>query len=180
MSRLKEVKGLVLHVSASQWGTAADIDSWHKARGWSGIGYHNVVLNGCRDSRLAYAKSLDGKIEPGRDEEEEGAHCKAGGMNNVSLGLCLIGNPGWAPKGPAADSRYTMRPYLTARQLSAAVHWAKTMCLRYSLDPLGTFEYRGKKIAVISQHSNHDPMKPVCASLNLPEVRRLVVEALKG
>ena len=42
------VYGLVIHCSASTWGDARAVDSWHKARGWQGIGYHACVLNGKR------------------------------------------------------------------------------------------------------------------------------------
>ena len=46
MSLLKEVKYLVVHCTAtrlSQRVSVEDIDRWHKAQGWSGIGYHWYV-----------------------------------------------------------------------------------------------------------------------------------------
>ena len=42
--------------------TAADIDKWHRQRGFRKIGYHFVI-------------KLDGKIEKGREENEMRAHC---------------------------------------------------------------------------------------------------------
>lgn len=178
MARLAKVKGLVCHVSASRWGDAQEINAWHLARGWLGIGYHGVVLNGCRTPRLTYSKTLDGKIEPGRPETDEGAHCSAGGMNRVALGVCLIGNPGWPGKGTPADSRYLMRPYATERQIAALIHWLAVNCKQYGLDPDGTFLHRGRRVHVISQHSDHDPGKPLCASLNLLQIRREVVDRM--
>ncbi len=70
---------IVVHCSATPEGrdvSAATIDEWHKARGWSGIGYHFVV-------------ALDGKIEYGRDLNKTGAHVK--GYNKSSIGICYIG-----------------------------------------------------------------------------------------
>lgn len=57
--------------------TAAQIDEWHKERGWRGIGYHYVIR-------------LNGTIEKGRDEKDTGAHTR--GLNQRSIGICLSGN----------------------------------------------------------------------------------------
>ena len=49
---------IIIHCSATPRGvdySAADIDKWHKQRGFRGIGYHYVI-------------KLDGTIEKGRDE----------------------------------------------------------------------------------------------------------------
>lgn len=79
-------KTIYIHCSATPEGVhfdRDDIDRWHRGRGWSGIGYHRVVL-------------LDGTIQIGRDpdgdgnaEEHVGAHVY--GHNRGSLGLCYIG-----------------------------------------------------------------------------------------
>lgn len=81
MAELKEknLKFHVLHCSATPNGrphNAADIDRWHKERGWDGIGYHHVIC-------------LDGKIESGRSHNVCGAHVR--GHNWESLGTCIIG-----------------------------------------------------------------------------------------
>jgi hypothetical protein len=56
---------------------AADIDAWHRKRGWSEIGYHYVVRR-------------PGTIEEGdRHWSEYGAHVK--GENKDTLGVCYIG-----------------------------------------------------------------------------------------
>lgn len=86
-------KYLLIHTSASAWGTVADIDQWHKERGWEGIGYHWVITNpfpsyrALKDNKPV-AKS-DGAVAPGRPEDKVGAHCP--GFNTKSLGICLIG-----------------------------------------------------------------------------------------
>lgn len=59
--------------------SAADIDRWHRERGWSGIGYHYVIRK-------------DGTVEAGRPEGEVGAHCIDGGMNRLAVGVCLSGH----------------------------------------------------------------------------------------
>ena len=77
---MKDIKYIIVHCSATRAGVnykAADIDRWHKARNWAGIGYHYVI-------------DLDGQIEPGRKETEVGAH--AGALYNpISIGVCYIG-----------------------------------------------------------------------------------------
>ena len=76
---MRDINKIILHCSDTPEGrfnNAADIDQWHKARGWSGIGYHYVIL-------------LDGTIEEGRPEQKVGAH--AYGHNSRSIGICYIG-----------------------------------------------------------------------------------------
>lgn len=74
------VKYIVVHCSDSPQGrgdNAATIHAWHKdGNGWSGIGYHFVVLE-------------DGTVERGRPTYWHGAHVK--GHNAESIGICLIG-----------------------------------------------------------------------------------------
>lgn len=60
------------------------IDQWHKARNWSGIGYHFVILN---DKHHVKA---DGLVEHGRATNIAGAH--ALGLNSCSIGICCIGH----------------------------------------------------------------------------------------
>lgn len=76
---MRNITEIIVHCSATPRGrkvTAADIDRWHKERGFRCIGYHYVIL-------------LDGTIERGRAESEIGAHCK--GHNAGSIGICYIG-----------------------------------------------------------------------------------------
>ena len=84
-----EPKHVVIHCSDSPFGDANLIDNWHLARGWLGIGYHYVILNGRRTGSRHYRLSDDGLIETGRPERVEGAHAR--GMNGESIGIVLIG-----------------------------------------------------------------------------------------
>ena len=71
-------EGIVIHCSDSPQGrgdNAETIDRWHKERGWSGIGYHFVILE-------------DGTVEAGRDIDKQGAHTR---WYNHYIGICLIG-----------------------------------------------------------------------------------------
>ena len=88
---MRNIDSIIVHCSATKVGqdfTAADIDRWHRERGFNGIGYHYVIR-------------LDGKLEKGRDVSLTGAHCK--GWNERSIGICYIG--GLDENGRPADTR---------------------------------------------------------------------------
>jgi len=86
---MREIDKIIIHCSDSGFGDAATIDGWHKERGWDGIGYHYVILNGYRYPGQGYRADEDGLIENGRPIEKPGAHCR--GANKTSIGICLIG-----------------------------------------------------------------------------------------
>ena len=76
---MRKITKIIIHCSATPEGcdyTVADIDRWHKQRGWKGIGYHYVVYR-------------DGSVHTGRDVAAIGAHCT--GQNANSIGICYIG-----------------------------------------------------------------------------------------
>lgn len=76
---MREIKEIIIHCADTPEGRddkAADIDRWHKQRGFDRIGYHYVI-------------DLDGTVEAGRDLDCIGAHCK--GHNINSIGICYIG-----------------------------------------------------------------------------------------
>ncbi len=82
---------IVVHCTATPAGrdvTAADVDRWHRQRGFRCIGYHYLVR-------------LDGRIERGRPENEQGAHCR--GHNARSIGVGYAG--GLDANGRPADTR---------------------------------------------------------------------------
>lgn len=83
----KKWKYIIIHHSATDEGSALYFDKSHNSRGWDGIGYHFVIDNGTK------AKE-DGQIEvsPRWLKQHDGAHCQASGMNNKSIGICLVGN----------------------------------------------------------------------------------------
>lgn len=88
---MRKIDTIIIHCSATKCGadfSAADIDRWHRQRGFRKIGYHYVIR-------------LDGTVEAGRPVEEVGAHCK--GRNAHSIGICYIG--GLDGQGCPADTR---------------------------------------------------------------------------
>jgi len=76
---MRTIKEIIIHCSATPEGrpvTVAEIDKWHKDRGFNKIGYHFVVY-------------LDGSVHEGRKISEAGAHCT--GHNSISIGICYVG-----------------------------------------------------------------------------------------
>ncbi|WP_420151874.1 N-acetylmuramoyl-L-alanine amidase [Spirosoma sp.] len=171
-------KGIVLHFTASTFGDRQQIDQWHKENGWSGIGYHYVIMNGVRNQGDPYKAQLDGVLEKGRAANIKGAHCKAAQMNDCTLGISSIGTANKVPNGAtAAPSNVTTATYLTKKQLDTLVDTTAKLCIQFGLNPSGTFVHpnTGKTHAVITQHSQHDPInKPLCASLQISTIRQLV------
>ena len=99
---MREIKEIIVHCSATPEGrdfTVADIDRWHRERGFSGIGYHYVVYR-------------DGSVHEGRPIEQAGAHCK--GHNAHSIGICYIG-------GMTADNKQP-KDTRTILQKAALIH----------------------------------------------------------
>lgn len=95
---MREIDAIVIHCSATRAGQdvrAADIDKWHKERGFAMIGYNYVI-------------DLDGTVEPGRPLTMDGAHCNTAGVsglsyNKHSIGICYVG--GLDKDGNPADTR---------------------------------------------------------------------------
>lgn len=88
---MKTIDTIVIHCTATKEGQdfrAADIDRWHRQRGWKMIGYNYVI-------------DLDGKIEEGRPLTMNGAHTK--GWNNHSIGIVYVG--GLDKDGKSKDTR---------------------------------------------------------------------------
>lgn len=95
---MKTIDSIVIHCSATRAGQdvrAADIDKWHKERGFACIGYNYVI-------------DLDGTVEVGRPLSMDGAHCNTAGLsgqsyNKHSIGICYVG--GLDENGKPADTR---------------------------------------------------------------------------
>ncbi len=93
---------IVVHVTATPPGQdigAREVDAMHRAKGWSGIGYHFVIRR-------------DGKVETGRAVNQVGAHVE--GWNSVSIGVSLVG--GVDAKGRPEDNA-TPAQKLSLKQL---------------------------------------------------------------
>ncbi len=74
-----KIRTIVIHCSATPPYRdigVAEIDEWHRERGWKKIGYHLVIRR-------------DGSLEYGREADRMGAHAK--GHNKDSYAICWIG-----------------------------------------------------------------------------------------
>ena len=97
---MREIKQVVLHSSASRWGSATVIRNWHLAKGWADIGYHVIIGNGYPNSRSApdaFVAEALGAVWRGRDLDGDGdvfehVGAQAYGINETSIGVCLIGD----------------------------------------------------------------------------------------
>lgn len=87
---------IIIHCSATPPDMdigVKEIDKWHKDRGWSGVGYHDIIRR-------------NGVPEQGRDENATGAHAK--GYNSISVGICLVGgiNENGSPENNFTDEQF--------------------------------------------------------------------------
>lgn len=97
----------VLHHTATEGDTTAEeIHQMHLNQGWSGIGYHFVILK-------------NGTVQRGRPRGYIGAHAK--GYNYESIGINIAGN------------FETEEP--TAEQIEAVAKLLSQLCEIYELEP---------------------------------------------
>lgn len=76
---MRAIDLIIVHCTATPAGrpvSVADVDRWHRERGFDGIGYHYLI-------------GLDGTVHAGRGIERAGAHCL--GRNARSIGVCYVG-----------------------------------------------------------------------------------------
>ena len=88
---MRKINDIIIHCTATKEGrgfTVANIDRWHKARGWRCIGYHFVIYR-------------DGTVHPSRPIEQIGAHTS--NHNARSIGVCYVG--GLDASGKPKDTR---------------------------------------------------------------------------
>ncbi len=133
-----EIKEIIVHCSATPEGrdfTVADIDRWHRARGFRGIGYHWVVYR-------------DGTVHSGRPEGTPGAHCT--GHNSRSVGVCYIGGvakDGKTPKDTRTPAQraslLTLLRLLRSRYPKARIHGHRDFAAKACPSFDATTEYRG-------------------------------------
>jgi N-acetylmuramoyl-L-alanine amidase len=99
-ARLKKsrrvINEIIIHCTATPEGRECSVDEirqWHKARGFTDIGYHYVI-------------HLDGRVENGRDVDIAGAHCT--GHNTHSIGVVYVGGctkDGKTPKDTRTEAQ---------------------------------------------------------------------------
>lgn len=108
---MRQIDEIIIHCTATPEGrktTVADVDGWHKQRGFTKIGYHYLI-------------GLNGEVWPGRSESEIGAHCL--NHNAKSIGVCYVGGLGIDGKTPK-DTR-------TPAQKNALVKLVKELKNKY-------------------------------------------------
>lgn len=108
---MRKINEIILHCTATPEGkdcTVAQIDQWHNARGFKGIGYHFVIYR-------------DGSVHHGRPVEQAGAHTK--GHNASSIGVCYVG-------GCAKDGK-TPKDTRTAAQRTAMEWLVRDLLTKY-------------------------------------------------
>jgi N-acetylmuramoyl-L-alanine amidase len=108
---MRKIDKIIIHCTATPEGravTVKEIDGWHRARGFDGVGYHYVV-------------GLDGTVHNGRALEMAGAHCL--GQNENSIGVCYVG-------GLAADGQ-TPKDTRTLKQRAALRSLVKDLKAKY-------------------------------------------------
>jgi N-acetylmuramoyl-L-alanine amidase len=121
---VRKLDRIILHCTATPEGRHVDVDTirvWHKARGWSDVGYHFVIY-------------IDGSVHAGRAVEKTGAHVS--GHNATTIGVVYVG--GTDAAGKAKDT-------MNAAQETAFVNLVKH--LRDQYGPLtlhGHNEYAAK------------------------------------
>jgi len=93
--------------------TAAEIRTWHLARGWSDIGYHFVIRK-------------NGNVEKGKNESLPGSHVR--GLNNQSLGICFSGHGDLQP--------------LTPEQIEAGIKLTITLMKKYDIPVANVIGHR--------------------------------------
>jgi len=121
---VRKLDRIILHCTATPEGRHVDVDTirvWHKARGWSDVGYHFIIY-------------IDGSVHSGRDVSKTGAH--VAGHNATTIGVVYVG--GTDAAGKAKDT-------MNAAQETAFVNLVKH--LRDEYGPLtlhGHNEYAAK------------------------------------
>jgi N-acetyl-anhydromuramyl-L-alanine amidase AmpD len=119
---------IVVHHSATERGNAKIFDKGHRLRGFpEGLGYHFVIDNG------TYGKPM-GNIETGERwyKQMNGAHCQAQGMNEMGIGICLVGN-------------FSER-MVSSEQLASAVWLIKNLQKRYNIAGDHIIRHRDAKV----------------------------------
>lgn len=109
---MRRINEIIVHCTATrpEWFTGksvkakvAEIDKWHKANGWKGIGYHYLI-------------DRDGSLGVGRDLDTVGAHVKD--HNIGTIGVALVGGFG-AEATDKFDDHFTKPQDAALRKLIA-------------------------------------------------------------
>ncbi len=120
-------KWIVVHHSATDFGSAQKFDRDHRAQGWDELGYHFVIDNG--------KGGPDGRVEigPRWSKQKHGAHAKTADdrYNNFGIGICLVGN---FDNGPP-----------TPKQMQALAELIAFLQFQYGIPPGNVIGHRDTK-----------------------------------
>jgi len=134
------------HSVTAEDATPLDINRLHKARGFSGIGYHAVVYR---------AAGGDVVLGDGRDDESIGAHVK--GTNSNTIGVVVAGD--FSNHEPDVE------------QYGVLVGQCVAWCMKYGIQPARIHGHRdtpGNKTATVcpGRIDIHRVRRMVAAALN--------------
>jgi len=133
---MRIINELIWHCTATPEGrevTVKEIDAWHKARGWKGIGYHFVV-------------HLNGEVSVGRPIDQVGAHVE--GHNTGTVGCVYVG--GTDNKGIPKDTR-------TAAQKETMLRLTKELTEKYKIKKItGHREYAAKACPCFDAYAEYN------------------------
>lgn len=110
----RSIDEIFIHCAATPEGkdfTVADIRAWHKARGFSDVGYHYIVYR-------------DGRIMLGRPIGQVGAH--ASGHNTGTIGIAYIG-------GVSADGK-TAKDTRTPEQRASLLWLTQQLATKHKVN----------------------------------------------
>lgn len=99
---MRPIKKIIIHCADTYPNMdigVKEINKWHLDRGWSEIGYHDVIRR-------------DGRIEIGRNIHLSGAHTK--GHNQDSIGVCMVGGKS---QDNRPDNNFTEKQFKSLAQL---------------------------------------------------------------
>lgn len=136
---MRKINELIWHCTATPEGKhfdVKDIDRMHKQRGWSGIGYHKLVL-------------LDGSVQEGRPESKIGAH--VAGRNTGTIGYSYVG-------GVMKDGR-TPKDTRTDAQKKTMIRLTKEAIRKYGLKKVsGHHDYAAKACPCFPARTEYAPL----------------------
>lgn len=136
---MRHINKIIIHCTATEENRAvsvADVDRWHRARGFASIGYHFLVAQ-------------DGTVTEGRSIDVPGAHCR--GHNDCSIGICYAG--GLRSCKPT-DTR-------TPEQRHALAQLIETMSKRFPRATIhGHREFAAKECPCFDAAAEYAPFQP--------------------
>lgn len=122
---MRAIDESIVHCTATPEGrpvSVKEIDAWHRARGWSGCGYHRII-------------GLDGERLDGRPISKVGAHVS--GQNERTIGTVYVG-------GVAKDG-VTPKDTRTAAQKAALLDELHDQVTRFPIERVtGHNQYAAK------------------------------------